>query len=94
MMIQAKKDYVLRDLFESFARANRRDNREHFAMKQVIRQIDAIDSHLRDQITFNFEELVVKFETLFEDFRRQRHANSALVRRLIFVSDSLSFETQ
>jgi hypothetical protein len=36
-------------------------------MKQVIRQIDAIDLHLRDQIIFNFEELVMKFETLFED---------------------------
>jgi hypothetical protein len=68
MMIRAEKNYVLRDLFESFAQASRKDDREHFAMKQVIRQIDAIDSHLRDQITFSFEELVVKFETLFEDF--------------------------
>jgi hypothetical protein len=68
MMIRAEKNYVLRDLFESFARASREDDREHFAMKQVIRQIDAIDSHLHDQITFNFEELVMKFETLFEDF--------------------------
>jgi hypothetical protein len=51
-----------------------------------------IDSHLRDQTAFNFEELVMKFETLFEDFERQRHADSAFVRRLIFVSDSLSFE--
>jgi hypothetical protein len=49
---------------------------------------------LRDQITLIFEELVMKFETLFEDFWRQRHADSALVRRLIFVSDFLSFETQ
>jgi tellurite resistance protein len=68
MMIRTKKNYVLRDLFESFARANRRDDREHSAMKQVVRQIDAIDSHLRDQITFSFEELVMKFETFFEDF--------------------------
>jgi hypothetical protein len=68
MMIRAKKDYVLRDLFESVARASRRDDREHFAMKQVIRQINAIDSHLRDQIVFNFEEFIMKFETLFEDF--------------------------
>jgi hypothetical protein len=67
MMIRAEKNYVFRDLFESFARANRKDDREHFAMKQVIRQIDAIDSHLRDQITLNFEELVMKFEMLFED---------------------------
>jgi hypothetical protein len=58
---------VLRDLSESFARASRKDDREHFAMKQIIRQIDAIDSHLRDQIVLNFEELVMKFETLFED---------------------------
>jgi hypothetical protein len=58
---------VFRDLFKSIARVNRRDDREHFAMKQIIRQIDAIDSHLRDQIAFNFEELVMKFETLFED---------------------------
>ncbi len=55
MMIRTKENYVLRDLFESVARANRRDDREHSAMKQVIRQIDAIDSHLRDQITLNFE---------------------------------------
>jgi hypothetical protein len=68
MMIRAKKNYVFRDLFESFARASRKDDREHSAMKQVIRQIDAIDSHLRDQIILNFEELVMKFETLFEDF--------------------------
>jgi hypothetical protein len=67
MMIRTKKNYVLRDLFESIARTNRRNDREHFAMKQVIRQIDAIDSHLRDRIAFNFEELVMKFETLFED---------------------------
>jgi hypothetical protein len=58
---------VLRDLFESFARASRKDDREHSAMKQVIRQIDAINSHLHDQIIFSFEELVMKFETLFED---------------------------
>jgi hypothetical protein len=68
MMIRAKKNYVLRDLFESIARASRKDDREHFAIKQVVRQIDAIDSHLRDQIIFNFEELVMKFETLFEEF--------------------------
>jgi hypothetical protein len=68
MMIRAKENYVLRDLFESIAQANRRDNREHFAIKQVIRQIDAIDSYLRDQIILNFEELIMKFETLFEDF--------------------------
>jgi tellurite resistance protein len=68
MMIRAEKNYVLRDLSESFARASRRDDREHSAMKQVVRQIDAIDSHLHDQITFNFEELVMKFETFFEDF--------------------------
>jgi hypothetical protein len=68
MMIRTKKNYVLRDLFESFARASRKDDREHFAMKQVVRQIDAIDSHLRDQIILSFEELVMKFETLFEDF--------------------------
>jgi hypothetical protein len=49
---------------------------------------------LRDQTAFSFEELVMKFETLFEDSERQRHADSALVRRLIFISDSLSFETQ
>jgi hypothetical protein len=49
---------------------------------------------LRDYIILSFEELVMKFETLFEDFWRQRHADSALVFRLIFVSDSLSFETQ
>jgi succinylglutamate desuccinylase len=68
MMIRAKKNYVFRDLFKSIARANRRNDREYSAMKQVIRQIDAIDLHLRDQITFNFEELVMKFETLFKDF--------------------------
>jgi hypothetical protein len=68
MMIRAKENYVLRDLFESVARASRRDDREHFAMKQVIRQIDMIDSHLRDQIAFSFEELIMKFKTLFEDF--------------------------
>jgi hypothetical protein len=67
MMIRTEKDYVLRDLFESFARASREDDREHSAMKQIVRQIDAIDSHLHDQTTFNFEELVMKFETLFED---------------------------
>jgi hypothetical protein len=67
MMIRAEKNYVLRDLSESFARASRKDDREHSAMKQVVRQIDAIDSHLRDQITLSFEELVMKFETLFED---------------------------
>jgi hypothetical protein len=67
MMIRAEENYVLRDLFESVARTNRKNDREHFAMKQVIRQIDAIDSHLRDQIAFNFEEFVMKFETLFED---------------------------
>jgi hypothetical protein len=66
-MIRTKENYVLRDLFESVARANRRDDREHSAMKQVIRQIDAIDSHLRDQIAFSFEEFIMKFETLFED---------------------------
>jgi hypothetical protein len=63
-------------------------------MKQVVHQIDAIDSHLRDQIAFDFEKLVMKFETLFEDSERQRHADSALVRRLIFVSDFFSFEIQ
>jgi tellurite resistance protein len=68
MMIRTKKNYVLRDLSESFARASRKDDREHSAMKQVIRQIDAIDSHLHDQIIFNFEKLVMKFETPFEDF--------------------------
>jgi hypothetical protein len=67
MMIQAEKNYVLRDLFKSIAQANRENDREHFAMKQVIRQIDAINSHLRDQIIFNFEELVMKFETFFKD---------------------------
>ncbi len=66
-MIRTEKNYVFRDLSESFARANREDDREHSAMKQVIRQIDAIDLHLRDQIILNFEELVMKFETLFED---------------------------
>jgi hypothetical protein len=49
---------------------------------------------LRDRIAFNFEELVMKFETLFEDSWRQRHADSAFVRRLIFVSDSFLFEIQ
>jgi hypothetical protein len=92
MMIRAKENYVLRDLFESIARASRRDDREHSAMKQVVCQINAIDSHLRDQIALNFEELIMKFKTLFEDFRRQRHADSAFVRRLIFVSRSFSFE--
>jgi hypothetical protein len=58
-MIRAEKNYVLRDLSESVARANRRDDREHSAMKQVICQIDAIDSHLRDQIALDFEELVM-----------------------------------
>jgi hypothetical protein len=48
MMIRAEKNYVLRDLFESIARTNEKDDRKHSAMKQVIRQIDAIDSHLRD----------------------------------------------
>jgi hypothetical protein len=67
-MIRTEENYVFRDLFESIARASRRDDREHFTMKQVIRQINAIDSHLRDQIAFNFEELIMKFETLFEDF--------------------------
>ncbi len=66
-MIRAAKNYVFRDLFKLFARASREDDREHFAMKQVIRQIDAIDSHLRDQIILSFEELVIKFETFFED---------------------------
>jgi succinylglutamate desuccinylase len=91
-MIRAEKDYVLRDLFESIARASREDDREHSVMKQIIRQIDAIDSHLRDQIAFDFEELVMKFETLFENSECQRHADSALIRRLIFVSNSFSFE--
>jgi hypothetical protein len=54
--------------FESVARASRRNDREHFAMKQIIRQIDAIDSHLHDQISFSFEKLIMKFETLFENF--------------------------
>jgi hypothetical protein len=49
---------------------------------------------LRDQIAFNFEELVMKFEMLFEDSERQRHADFAFVRRLIFISDFLSFEIQ
>jgi hypothetical protein len=49
---------------------------------------------LRDQIAVNFEKLVMKFETLFKNFWRQRHADSALVRRLIFVSNSFSFEIQ
>jgi tellurite resistance protein len=70
MMIRAEINYVLRDLFESIAQANRKNDREHSAMKQVIRQIDAIDSHLRDQIAFNFEKLVMKFETFFENFER------------------------
>jgi hypothetical protein len=43
---------------------------------------------LRDQIALNFEEFIMKFETLFEDFWRLRHADFALVRRLIFVSRS------
>jgi hypothetical protein len=47
-MIRIKKNYVFSDLFESFAQANRKDDCEHFAIKQIIRQIDAIDSHLRD----------------------------------------------
>jgi hypothetical protein len=47
-MIRTEKNYVLRDLFESIARTNRENDREHFAMKQIIRQINAIDSHLRD----------------------------------------------
>jgi hypothetical protein len=68
MMILTKKNYVLRDLSESFARASREDDRKHSAMKQVVRQIDAIDSHLHDQTIFSFEKLVMKFETLFEDF--------------------------
>jgi hypothetical protein len=33
MMIRAEKNYVLRDLFESIARANRKDDREDSAMK-------------------------------------------------------------
>jgi hypothetical protein len=49
---------------------------------------------LRDQIAFDFEKLVMKFETLFENSERQRHADSALVRRLIFASDFFSFEIQ
>jgi hypothetical protein len=61
---------VFRDLFESIARANRKDDRKHSAMKQIIRQIDAIDLHLRDQTAFDFEELVMKFETFFEDSER------------------------
>jgi succinylglutamate desuccinylase len=68
MMIRTEKNYVFRDLSESFARASREDDRAHSAIKQVIRQIDAIDSHLHDQITLNFEKLVMKFETFFEDF--------------------------
>ncbi len=66
-MIQAEENYVFRDLFESIARASRENDREHFTMKQVIRQINAIDSYLRDQTALNFEKLVMKFETLFED---------------------------
>jgi hypothetical protein len=58
---------MLCDLFKSIARIFRKNDREHFAMKQVIRQIDAIDSHLRDQTVFNFEEFVMKFKTLFEN---------------------------
>jgi hypothetical protein len=65
-MIRAKENYVLRDLFESITRVNRRDDRKHFATKQIINQIDAIDSHLRDQTALNFEELVMKFETLLK----------------------------
>jgi hypothetical protein len=67
MMIRVEKNYIFRDLFKSIARVNRRDDRKHFTMKQIIRQIDAIDSHLRDQIAFYFEELVMQFKTLFED---------------------------
>ncbi len=67
-MIRTEENYVLRDLSESVARASRRDDCEHFAIKQVIRQINAIDSHLRDQTALNFEEFIMKFETLFEDF--------------------------
>jgi hypothetical protein len=67
MMIRTKENYVLRDLFESITQASRRDDREHSAMKQIIRQIYAIDSHLRDQTALSFEELVVKLETFFKD---------------------------
>ncbi len=91
-MIRTEKNYVFRDLFKSIARANRKNDRKHFAMKQIIRQIDAIDSHLRDQIIFNFEEFLMKFKTFFKDFERQRHADSAFVRRLIFVLNLFSFE--
>ncbi len=58
---------MFHDLFESITQTNRKDDREYFSMKQVIRQIDAIDSHLRDQTAFNFEELVMKFESFFKD---------------------------
>jgi hypothetical protein len=67
VIIRAKKNYVFHDLFESITQTNRKDDREYFSMKQVIRQIDAIDSHLRDQTAFNFEELVMKFESFFKD---------------------------
>jgi hypothetical protein len=36
-MIRTKENYVLRDLFESIARTNKKDDREHSMMKQVIR---------------------------------------------------------
>jgi hypothetical protein len=67
MMIRTEENYVLRDLSESIARASRRDDREHSAMKQIIRQIYEIDSHLRDQTALSFEELVVKLKTFFQD---------------------------
>jgi hypothetical protein len=68
MMIRAEKNYVLRDLSESFARASRKDDREHSAMKQIVRQIDAIDSHLHDQITLSFEKLVMKLRRFLRTF--------------------------
>jgi hypothetical protein len=59
MMIRAEKNNVLRDLSGPSARASREDDRGHSAIKQVVRQTDAIGPHLHDQATLSFEELVM-----------------------------------
>ncbi len=48
IMFETEKNNVLHKLFESFTRVCREQNNEHLTMKQILRQIYAINAHLRD----------------------------------------------
>ncbi len=48
IMLETEKNNVLHKLLESFTRACQQRDNEHLTMKQILRQIYAINAHLRD----------------------------------------------